>query len=255
MNIAICDNSRQDAFKLCSCLKRYGLQNAVSIDIFLFPNTDSLLQSWHTHSYQILFIDSHSLPNRNQPENQICFKGDPECIHIITFDSRCRACEFFSPDAFGYLCKPFTLENVSLLMKRLEKLFPLEFKTLEIMVNRLLLHPALKYIFYIEVFGRTCTVYLFKDGIETSYRTNTPLYKIERQLDSTCFLKANKSFIVNINHITEINDSCFCMANKKRIPINVKNRLKLKQQFLNYHQQTLQLPPCIDIQKTETYKI
>lgn len=234
MNIAICDNSKKDACLLHSFLKSYLLQNVLPANIFLFSDSSAFLESLHCRNYQVVFISSHTSSHNGFSVLRLLRKNCPDCIGIICASGTCTVSECFDPNAFGYLLKPLKRKDVFDLMERFVSLFPLEFASLQLVVNRLTVSIPMKDILYVEVLGRTCSVWLYDHGAQLNYRTNTPLYKLEHQLNPSCFLKTHKSFIVNMNFVTGIVECCFRLADQTLIPINIKHQTEIKQRFFNY---------------------
>ena len=101
-------------------------------------------------------------------------------------------------------------------------------KTLAVIVNGMNVQLYQKDIYYIEVFGNTCI-------IRTTNRelaVRQTLDNIQEKLDES-FLRAGRSFILNVQYVSEIADDIVVMKNGKQIKLPRRNKKELIQEILH----------------------
>lgn len=101
-------------------------------------------------------------------------------------------------------------------------------KTLAVTVNGMNVQLYQKDIYYIEVFGNTCI-------IRTTNRelaVRQTLDHIQERLDES-FLRTGRSFILNVQYVSEIADDIVVMKNGKQIKLPRRNKKELIQEILN----------------------
>ena len=101
-------------------------------------------------------------------------------------------------------------------------------KTLAVIVNGMNVQLYQKDIYYIEVFGNTCI-------IRTTNRelaVRQTLDNIQEKLDES-FLRAGRSFILNVQYVSEITDDIVVMKNGKQIKLPRRNKKELIQEILH----------------------
>lgn len=87
-------------------------------------------------------------------------------------------------------------------------------------------------IMYFEVNNRKIDLHT-KNSIETFYSTIT---KIEERVNSLNFGRAHRSFIVNMLHIKEFNNSYVTLSNGTEIPVGKKYVNNLRDSFVDFIQ-------------------
>ena len=101
-------------------------------------------------------------------------------------------------------------------------------KTLAVTVNGMNVQLYQKDIYYIEVFGNTCI-------IRTTNRelaVRQTLDHIQEGLDES-FLRTGRSFILNVQYVSEIAEDIVVMKNGKQIKLPRRNKKELIQEILN----------------------
>lgn len=103
-------------------------------------------------------------------------------------------------------------------------------KTVEIVVNGMSIKLFQKDIYYIEVFNNTCI-------IRTSNRelaVRETLEHMQERLGDQ-FIRAGRSYIINVNYINELQDDIVVMQNGKRIKLPRRNKKEIIQQIMTIH--------------------
>ena len=130
----------------------------------------------------------------------------------------------------GYILKPVTKERLEKIFTRyILPAFP-PTNTLNIYSNRLLFHLPVREIRYIESIGRKCIVHTANQA----YETNLALNSIEQTLNSTCFVRCYRSYLVNMYYIEAVLDSEIRLVNGERIPLTLRKRSSIIQIYNEY---------------------
>mgnify|MGYP003369773442 FL=1 len=234
MKIAICEDNTEDALYLKKMIHSYCLDHNISIEINLFETGENCVST--EKQFDILFVDIYLKENgiNGIQVCQILQKKNPYILIIFTTSSRDYAIEAFSMGAVHYLLKPFSTEHVFQALSRCiqqnqNKLIKKE-DIFEIKQGGSLLPILQKDIIYIEIQDKLCTVHTTK----TIYQTYSSLDSIFKALNSHYFMKAQRSYIVNMNYIESLQGNEITLKNNIKIAISRKYRLVLKKQYQDF---------------------
>lgn len=150
---------------------------------------------------------------------------------IFTTASREYALEAFALNAAHYLLKPLTKnavrEALGRCLPRHEDEHP---KLLEIKTRQGIVPIPMDNIVYIEVLNKICTVHTEKN----SFQTYISLDALSELLDSTSFIRAQRSFIVNMKYIESFYFDHIVMHGGKEIVLSRSSRTELKNQYQQF---------------------
>ena len=102
-------------------------------------------------------------------------------------------------------------------------------QALEITFERERVQLILSDIRYIEVYGREAVIHT-KSRV---YSTNRSLTELERELPGD-FLRCHRSYIVNMNFVSNMSTSDFLLQDGMKVPIGAALRTKVKQNFSDW---------------------
>lgn len=85
-------------------------------------------------------------------------------------------------------------------------------------------------IIYIEVFNKICTIHTEKN----SFQTYTSLDALSELLDGDSFMRAQRSFLVNMKYIESFYFDHIVMQSGKEIVLSRNNRAGLKNQYQQF---------------------
>lgn len=231
MFISVCDPHSADVKQLIglldTCMKKYLLDDSL-LDIDIFSTTDELLASQKDYTLiflGILFNGTSGLEAARQLKSR---RKQP--IIIFTTISPDHCLESYDLGVEGYILKPVTKERLEKIFTRyILPAFP-PTNTLNIYSNRLLFHLPVREIRYIESIGRKCIVHTANQA----YETNLALNSIEQTLNSTCFVRCYRSYLVNMYYIEAVLDSEIRLVNGERIPLTLRKRSSIIQIYNEY---------------------
>lgn len=104
------------------------------------------------------------------------------------------------------------------------------FRCLEIKTNQGVVSLPVHQILYIEVFNKVCLVHTKKNTFHT-YSSLDSLFEL---LDSHTFMRAQRSYIVNMNNIESFYFDHIVLSNGKEIMLSRNTRSELKKQYQQF---------------------
>ena len=101
---------------------------------------------------------------------------------------------------------------------------------IEVLSDRITIKVNPADILYIEIYNNICHIHTTAKVIK-SY---CPLKEIERQLEDDTFLRTHRSFLVNMQHISEVVKDEFILKNGASVPIRRNDKKAVKQAYSDY---------------------
>ena len=144
---------------------------------------------------------------------------------IITTETNDYAVDAFDVDARGYFLKPYDAEKIYATLDRLVRYSAI--RTLTIRPRRQVIKIPTADIFYIESQNRSCIIHC---GNDITYMIYKKLDDLEKELDDIHFLRCHKSYLVNMDYITQVSD-CFTLSSGAIIPIRKSDCKTMKQKY------------------------
>lgn len=103
-------------------------------------------------------------------------------------------------------------------------------KTLDITVNGMAIKLFQKDIYYIEVFNNTCIIRTANRELSVRETLDHMQGKLGEQ-----FIRAGRSYLVNVKFISELQDDIIVMQSGKRIKIPRRNKKEIIQKIMTIH--------------------
>ena len=233
-NITLCEDNVMQLLMLESIVERYFENKKEDYKISKYTSgkalLDDLVEGYLDTECILLDIE---MPGLNGLETAKQIRKHNFNVPIVFITSHADYGEqSYEVHASGYLVKPYDLERISrvlnyVLKERIQQ-------RITITVHRQKRYIKTDDIIYIESDKRAITLHL-QDG--TSLQFNSSMNKLEEQLNSPNFIRCHQSYIVNMDYIDDIQDG-FILKDKTQIPIRVRYRKDVEQQFLSYYNRT-----------------
>ena len=229
LNIALCDDDKDDIQRLHNLLQTYALDQNFLIQLTEFSNGEDFLSTHAQQPFDIVFMDIYLTGMKGTDVIASC---NSEALQtIFTTTSREFAIEAFNLNASHYLLKPFTYEAINDAMKRCLAAKDVQhFRCLEIKTNQGLVSLPVHQILYIEVFNKICLIHTEKNTFHT-YSSLDSLFEL---LDRHTFMRAQRSYIVNMNYIESFYFDHIVLSNGKEIMLSRNTRLESKKQYQQF---------------------
>lgn len=235
MRIAVCDDDNIYALRIKDLIEKaapgiFQLKDncrlSEMIDIY---NTVAGFEAADTY-YDIVFMDIFFAD-----ENSISIlsetKNDSYSCMVFVTTSCDYAVEAFALNAVHYIVKPVEYQDIreALDRCRLRLMHNLR-NTISIASDNGVIPIELDNLVYIEIFNKTC----FFHTIHNVYKAPASLSSIEKELDTNGFMRVQRSYIVNMRHITDFFFDHIILSGGTEITLSRRNRCELKKQYLNY---------------------
>lgn len=221
MKIAFVDNDSTDMTSLLSLLIPQLKENFSSITYDKYTSGEGFLSKFYLGKYDFVFLDIFMNELTGIDVAKEIRQLDNNVQIIFSTSSNDFASESYMVEAFYYLVKPFTEENVNNLVRKISSVdFTfMQFITLK---NGQRIFP--RNIIYTEYSNHKITIHQ-KDKTDVGIRMSQSQWEdiiCEFPYIVSCF----KGIVVNLYEVTKKEDNYFCMSNSENIPIS---RRKIKE--------------------------
>lgn len=231
LTIAICDDNPGDISILKNFIEDYKTMRQVCMDIDTFSSGEEFLSGLKQKNYDIIFMDIYMTGMSGIETVRTIRNSSPASSSVIfTSTSREHAIEAFGVNAAHYLLKPLTYDAVEEALERCILKFDGHLsKQITLKCSQGDITIPLDNILYIEVFNKVCTIHTAKRSFQT-YMTLNSIFEL---LDDS-FMKAQRSFIVNMHTIKSFYFDHIVLTDGKDIVLSRKNRSDLKKQYQDF---------------------
>ncbi len=227
MQIAICDECKEEANAIEESLKKYSQTKSLSFSISQFINGKDLIYEIEDGKhFDIVFIE-------NKPNTGIVTAEKLRSLNysgeiIFTADTNEHAIDGYDVNACGYIIKPVCPSKLYGAMDRAADKFTADVFRFKHRSDIITL--GLNDIMYIESRNSKCIIHS-RDGIK--HTLYTKLSNIERELNDSRFLRCHQSYLVNMNHIAKA-DKCFELNSGEKILIRQRSLKEIKHRYCEY---------------------
>ena len=229
MRIAICEDNEIHRDILEHLLNRYFSERPIHFELVPYQYGMNFLYDMEEGAYfDIAFLDIYMEDTMgNQIAHKLRAMGYQGKIVFLTASSD-YAIESYDVDASGYLLKPLDYGKLEMVMDRITRdISPNSYQIRQrSTVTKLGYHEIL----YIESSNSKCILHTESGGAYTVYKT---LNTIEEELDDRRFLRCHQSFLVNMDHIKQV-EKQFLLSNGDIVPIRQRGVKLVRQAYMDY---------------------
>lgn len=233
MNIAIIDDSREDACHLLSLITDYCSEAHLHQTTAIYNHTEDFLRVWKPGTVQMVFIDIYF---QNDPQGIALaeeIRGqDSLCAIVFTTVSSDFALKGYEVRALDYLVKPIDRNSLCRAMNSYRSLAPWDQKPyIEVKESRIMIKIAVDDIIYTDYSNHYIQIHLVDKLIRTYMRFNefSGLLLCYPQ-----FLKCYRNCLINMNKVTALQKSGFIVITGEHLPITRNLRPQIHQQYADY---------------------
>lgn len=234
---AICDDDSQFASLLKEALITNLNRRNISFEILSFDSPSSLISRFEQgESFDLLFLDIvfQDTTGIQTARRLRSFRIDTDIIFLSS--SSDYALESFDVSPLHYLIKSPKLEKLE---EALDRFFDKHAEQNFYVKSRkgILALPVSDILFF-EIYGHDLSVHLTSGENHTFSGT---LKKIEEDLPCSTFIRAHKSYLVNMAHIVKIARYQITLSTGQSVPISKKNYLSIMSAFVDYSTRSLEI--------------
>lgn len=240
MNIAICDNEPAFTNYLTNAIKNYFAQHdLIYADLAAYTDGHSLLEDYPAKkTLDILFLDI-DMPGISGLEvaRKLRLANSEALIIFVTSHPEFMA-NSFKVEAFDFLTKPVTADDVAVTIKRCTNKYLQHHGKLSVKTsigNAVIYLHKLIYV----TSDRHYVDFILND--KTTFHSLMKLSDLEEQLkDYPQFVRCHQSYLINLDYVEEIQrDTVFFTHDYQHIittlPVSRTFRNSLREQFMRYH--------------------
>lgn len=147
---------------------------------------------------------------------------------IFVSTSNSHAWESYAVGADYYLLKPVTEASLGGALDKLEVFHPTQLITID--TGRRYLSFNIDKIVAIEIRDKLCYIHTVS-GIVQEY---CPLYTFEELLQHDCFLKVNRSVIINMHYVEGLEEDTFVMPDGLRAVVRSREQKQMRALYLDW---------------------
>lgn len=235
MLIVICEDRLEDMERNLDLCERYAKEHRYAISTLCYPNAEKLLADAAAREADVFLLDiimpwgDSTGPAGIALARQLRAGGYRGAIIFMTSSTDYYP-EGFEVEASHYLLKPPSYDDFSAALGRVIRHTKAPERVITVPVNRIQVPIAASLIHYVEVYGRESLLHTSMEDI----RVLMPLKKIESLLSGDPFLRCYRSYIINMDYISSMEEDHFVMEGGTRIPISLRSKQQLKERFFAY---------------------
>jgi len=233
MRIIVCDDTESDRLSTCQLIDKYLKEVNCAADILVYESGVKLLErlgNIKTDGPMIAFLDIYMPGVSGVDVAKKIRETDKDMVIIFTTTSPDHGLDGYSVKAFQYLLKPVEYPKLKDTLDDCMELFADFLQYLEVIVDRVAVKIPLKDIIFIEIHAHYGLIHTAKEVT----KCRLTLDEVEQQLKGKNFLRTHRSFIVNMRYISNVDDNDFIMTNGESVPIRKNDKLKIKQEYMDY---------------------
>ena len=232
LKIAIIDDNPKDLDLISKVILDYCQSKSFQIE--LFKSTDPYKINFNTTNLTALFLDiempeingidlAREITDQN-PVMKIIFVTNMD--HLVYDASR------IAP--FGFVRKSKLQPEIVDALNRLFKIVNKHNKSLLIQNPEGIYKVKLDSILWASIYRNIIEIHTTNGTIQTRSTLKSFLLQLPE-----CFLKINKSFIINMNYVDELHLTTVVMVDKQEIPINSRAYKPIREEITKYIQRNL----------------
>lgn len=239
INIAICDDDKQQIFNLKKNIVDIFKKLDKDVNIKVFNDGNKLINFYLSKEnyFDIVFLDI-IMPETNGVEVAKKIRAYDAFVNIVMVTvSNQYLLDGYDFNAYAYILKPYEYEEIEkVTTKLISKINCEKEKNICITNKNNIYKLKITKIMYLESILRKVKI---KCSEKNEYELYTKLDELEEKLEKSDFIRCHRSFLVNMNYIASIENNELILLNGEHIPISKKYINKVKSLFIDFIDDTL----------------
>lgn len=233
MRIAICDDDKNELFRILSVLADYQSQRNLEFSYKPFDNSTELASALLQERYDIYLLDV-VMPGLNGIELAKEIRSCDKAADIIFLTSSPEfAVESYTVKASNYLVKPVSKDRLFEALDDIMRTRTEDRDSCLVLKSSVGVHKVrISEIIYVEALNRKVIYYLKNNSQITCVEKFASA--CNRLLQHPEFLLAHRSFLVNMNYIRRIDATDLYLANDKCLPLAQRRITEIKKLYLAF---------------------
>ncbi len=210
LRVAVVEHDPVSANKLSEFIRQYARNNEMEISFQLFEGGDRFLGKYE-NNYDLIFLGM-DLPGLDGMETaKRLRKRDSDVVLIFVTELAQQAIRGYEVDALDFLMKPLNYYAFSLKMdKGIRRLQQRSSDVILLKTTTGIHRLEVRQIYYLETSNRLL-LYHTSAGI---YSVRNTMHNAQQELEKYHFKKCNQCYLVNLQHVTDVQDDTVTVADK-----------------------------------------
>ena len=216
-NVAVCDDTEEERLQAAEYAGRFFDREGIEVRIETYASGRELLESDREYDLYLLDVLMPGMSGIDTAQALAEAKGHPVVVFITS--SLESAVEGYRVEAAGFILKPVEEESFWATMERVvRRRLGVKKAVLPVVHNRVNVELPLERLAWFE--NRLHRVFVkLADGEILS--VNQKLSELQLVLEPhSQFLRCHQSYLVNLDYVDKLEDSCFYMKDGQMIPIS-----------------------------------
>lgn len=231
--VGICDDDLTFGFQIESYLKEYAKKEGIEIETEVFTSGEEYLQFLDEKpKLDLLFLDIELGQRVNGILVGRMIRTDisNEVTQIVYVSSKENyAMQLFRNRPMDFLIKPITMNDIERIMKEYIKLFSDKKNFFECYVKRVKRRISDNEIIYFQCAGKKICINTVQHGKIEFYGK---MEDVKKQVDQNRFWEIHKSYIINVDFVSEFCVEEIQMVNGEWLPVSQAFRKRVQQKLL-----------------------
>lgn len=230
MNFLVCDDEMKIVEQVSTLLQEHCMENGIHAQLHAFDDPCAI-KDYDSYDIAFLDIDMEKLNGINLARK--LRQENPGIVIIFLTNFIQYAPEGFEVQAFRYLMKGDMNKKLRTYLEDAIKEVIRQRQVLTISVNAELIDVPVSQILYLESNLRVITMHLINND-RKEYRFYGNMTDLAEKLNNLGFLRVQKSFLVNMEYIEQLQYEKVRLFGGIVLPSSAKNHKELKQYYLKW---------------------
>lgn len=239
MNIAVCEDQKEEADWLCDMIRRWSLQNKIDTEITAYEDAASFSFALEDHFFDALFLDI-KMPGEDGVTlaKRLRQQAYDMSIVFVTGEKE-YIMEGYEVEAINYLLKPIEQKKIYHCLDRIyEKSQQQEPFLLLQTEDNTTVKLLQRDIYMIEVFSHKLE-YTTARG---NFQTLSSMKEIQGRLIPDWFVSCHRGILINLLHVDTIEKKHLILAEEKnnfyrKVPVSRRLYPSVNEAFIHFYKQ------------------
>jgi DNA-binding LytR/AlgR family response regulator len=220
IRIAIVEDEPSYQEQLVEFLRKFEQDRGENIEIKIFSDGDEIVENYKAQ-FDIILMDVQMQFMDGMSAAEEIRKVDSEVVIIFITNMAQYAIKGYEVDALDYVLKPISYFPFSQRLNRaIDRMKKRESHYITILLKGGVKRLKISDIYYVESQGHKL-IFCTKEG---EYIASGTMKELEKELSSFHFFRGNKGYLINLEHVEGMNDSCAVVRGENLIISRTKRR-------------------------------
>lgn len=230
MNIAVVDDSKEDAQHLVAYLEKFQFENNITFQVRVFYASFDFLEEYHGE-YDVIFLDIE-MPGSDGLEVAREIRKKDTSVGIIFVTSLAQyAIDGYQVQAIDFMVKPLGYCNFSMKLQTAFR-FIQNHKKQDVIINSKegIIRLAVSDIIYIEKEGDFLVFYT----VQGCYRERGSMKIVKEKLSKSPFAECISGCFIHLDFVKRIGRDSLILVSGKELPLSRRLKKEFTQRYIEF---------------------